>query len=191
MISSETFHVVTTELVVGAYSVSGFCFTLCFLIHFGLLKRTEWMSMFDNVAHFTLVFGLAATPFAILSGVSSSPGEGLSSPLLVNKMFLSMAGAGFAIGTALSRWRLGKGLWDSVTATRIHCATGLAACGSMLLTASVGGTFTRGESLLDVFQLPYEQVLLFPFALSIIALILGIAMVAIGMKRLNTPSSIH
>ena len=111
MISSETFHVVTTELVVGAYSVSGLCFALCFLIHFGLLKRTEWMSMFDNVAHFTLVFGLAATPFAILSGVSSSPGEGLSSPLLVNKMFLSMAGAGFAIGTALSRWRLGKGLW--------------------------------------------------------------------------------
>jgi len=191
MISSATFHVISTELVVGAFSVSGLCFTLCLLVHFGLLKRTEWMDLFDNVAHFALVFGLAATPFAVLSGVSSSPGDGLSSPLLVNKMFLSMSGAGFAIGASLSRWRLGRRLWNSATATRIHCATGLAACGSMLLTASAGGTFARGESLLDVFRLPYEQVLLFPFAISVIGLILGITMVAMGLKRLNRTSSIH
>ena len=82
MISSETFHVVTTELVVGAFSVSGLCFTLYLLVYFGILKRPSWKSMFDNVAHFTLAFGLAATPFAILSGLSSSPGEGLNLSLI-------------------------------------------------------------------------------------------------------------
>ena len=96
MISSETFHVVTTELVVGAFSVSGLSFTLFLLVHFGVLKQLSLKTMFDNVAHFTLAFGLVATPFAILSGLSSSPGEGLSSPILVNKMFLSMTGFGFA-----------------------------------------------------------------------------------------------
>ena len=36
----------------------------------------------------------------------------------------------------------------------------------MLLTASLGGTFSRGESLLDIFHLPYDQVPLMPMWLS-------------------------
>ena len=191
MISSETFHVVTTELVVGAFSVSGLSFTLFLLVHFGVLKQPSWKTMFDNVAHFTLAFGLAATPFAILSGLSSSPGEELSSPILVNKMFLSMTGFGFALGCLITRWRLGNAVWSTTKSAALHGASGLAACGSMLLTASAGGTFTRGESLLDIFHLPYEHVLLFPFFLSAAALLLGAVMLAIGWRRMKTISSIH
>jgi len=191
MISSETFHVVTTELVVGSFSVAGLSFTFCTLIYLGLLKRPSWSPIFDHVAHFTLAFGLAATPFAILSGLSSAPGEGLNSPILVNKMFLSMTGFGFALGCLLARWRLGGKVWSTTKSTALHGASGLAACGAMLLTASAGGTFARGESLLDLFHLPYEHVLLFPVMVSAIALLLGITMLVISWKRMNASSTVH
>ncbi len=191
MNSSETFHVVATELVVGAFSVAGLSFTLLLLVHFGILKQPSWISMFDHVAHFTLTFGLVATPFAILSGLSSAPGEGLNSPILVNKIFLSMTGFGFAVGCLIVRWRLGNNVWDSKNSTSFHVASGLAACGLMLLTASAGGTFSRGESLLDMFHLPYEHVLLFPILVSLISLFLGLAILVLSWKRMNAISSIH
>jgi len=191
MSSPETFHVVATELVVGAFSVAGLSFTLLLLVHFGILKQPSWISMFDHVAHFTLMFGLAATPFAILSGLSSAPGEGLNSPILVNKIFLSMTGFGFAFGCLIVRWRLGNNVWDSKKSTSFHVASGLAACGLMLLTASAGGTFSRGESLLDMFHLPYEHVLLFPILVSLISLFLGVAILVLSWKRMNAISSIH
>ena len=191
MISSETFHVVTTELVVGAFSVAGLSFTLCLLLHLGVLKQPSWSPVVDHVAHFTLAFGLAATPFAILSGLSSAPGEGLNSPILVNKMFLSMTGFGFALGCLLARWRLGDKVWSTTKSVVLHSASGLAAVGSMLLTASAGGTFARGESLLDMFHLPYEHVLLFPVMVSTIALLLGLTMLVLSWKRMNASSTVH
>jgi len=191
MISSGTFHVVTTELVVGAFSVAGLSFTLCLLIHLDILKQPSWSTMLDHVAHFTLAFGLVATPFAILSGLSSAPGEGLNSPILVNKMFLSMTGFGFALGCLLARWRLGNKVWSTTKSIVLHGASGLAASGSMLLTASAGGTFARGESLLDMFHLPYEHVLLFPVMVSTIALLLGLTMLVLSWKRMNASSTVH
>ena len=191
MISSETFHVVTTELVVGAFSVAGLSFTLCLLLHLGVLKQPSWSPVFDHVAHFTLAFGLAATPFAILSGLSSAPGEGLNSPILVNKMLLSMTGFGFALGCLVTRWRLGNKVWSSKKSVVLHSLSGLAAVGSMLLTASAGGTFTRGESLLDIFHLPYEEVLLFPVQVSVTGLLLGVSMLVLSWKRMNASSSVH
>ena len=191
MISSGTFHVVTTELVVGAFSVAGLSFMFCTLIYLGLLKQPSWSPVVDHVAHFTLAFGLAATPFAILSGLSSAPGEGLNSPILVNKMFLSMTGFGFALGCLLARWRLGNKVWSTTKSVVLHSASGLAAVGSMLLTASAGGTFARGESLLDMFHLPYEHVLLFPVMVSTIALLLGLTMLVLSWKRMNASSTVH
>ena len=191
MISPETFHVVSTELVVGAFSVSGLSFLFCLLLHLDVLKKEDWKPLFDNVAHFTLAFGLAATPFAVLSGLSSAPGDGLNSPILVNKMFLSMTGMGFAIGVFISRWRLSQRVWATSKTATVQCITGLAACGSMLLTASAGGTFLRGESLIDVLSLPYETVLLFPTAISGIGLAIGIGLLVLGWLRMNTASSVH
>ena len=191
MISPQTFHVVSTELVVGAFSVSGLSFLFCLLLHLDVLKKTDWKPMFDNVAHFTLAFGLAATPFAVLSGLSSAPGEGLNSPILVNKMFLSMAGMGFAIGVFISRWRLSQSIWATGKTATVHCMAGLAACVSMLLTASAGGTFFRGESLVDVLNLPYDAVLLFPTVISGIGLAIGIGLLVLGWLRMNAVSSVH
>ena len=52
----------------------------------------------------------------------------------------------------------------------------------MLLTASIGGTFTRGESLLDLFKLPYDTVPLMPVWLSGIVLLVAIGNL-LAMRR--------
>ena len=48
----------------------------------------------------------------------------------------------------------------------------------MLLTASLGGTFSRGESLLDGLNLPYDNVPLFPLWLSAIIGLMALANLA-------------
>ena len=103
MISSATFHVITTELVVGSFAMAGLCFLLHALCRYELIKSKNMVSITDNVAHFALLFGIIATPFAIFSGISSSPGSGFSTPILVNKMFLSMTGFGLAAAALISR----------------------------------------------------------------------------------------
>ena len=54
--------------------------------------------------------------------------------------------------------------------------------GLVLLTASIGGTFTRGESLLDVFSLPYDTVPLMPVWLSGVVLLVAVGNL-LAMRR--------
>lgn len=189
MISAGTFHVITTELVVGSYALAGLGFLFCLLVNLDILKKKSLRSQADTIAHAALLFGIIATPFAILSGISSSPGSGLASPILVNKMFLSMTGFGFALSSLLCRWRLGDAVWQNRSSVWIQSVSGGAASTCMLLTASAGGTFTRGESLLDVLHLPYEHILLFPVSLSALYLLAGIVLFVFGWKK--TSSSIQ
>jgi hypothetical protein len=113
------------------------------------------------------------------AGVDES---GFVSALLVNKLWLSMAGLGLAIGVLISRWKVGIEIWNESKSSIIQSSFGMAACGAILLTASVGGKFTRGESLLDILHLPYDLVLLMPIWLSIILLISGLANFAIAIR---------
>ena len=129
-----------------------------------------------------MMFGLIATPFAIWTGLSSAPGGEMSSPILANKMLFSMSGLGLASGVLLARWRLGISLWDEARSRVTQGASGLGAVGFMLVTASAGGTFSRGESLLDWLHLPYGEILLMPTALSAILLLVGIACTTIGLR---------
>ena len=57
--------------------------------------------------------------------------------------------------------------------------------GLVLLTASLGGTFSRGESLLDVFSLPYDTVPLMPIWLSGALLVVAITNLVL-MRRQPT-----
>ena len=111
MISSATFHVITTELVVGSFAMAGVCFLLKALQSFSVLTSEKISQISDIVGHFALGFGLLATPFAILSGISSSPGSDVSSPLLVNKILLSMTAAGLAIAAIYARYSIGEQIW--------------------------------------------------------------------------------
>jgi uncharacterized membrane protein len=157
MISSGTIHVISTELTIGMFALSGVAFLLC-LIQKGPESR-------EAVAHWALLGGLIATPLAILSGINASPGDGIDNPLLANKMLLSMTSAGLAVGVLVRR-KLG-----SSVDTR-HAGIGMAAVGLMLTTAGMGGEFSRGETLL--FFVPKETVMLFPLWASVVLILLGI-----------------
>ena len=150
MISSATFHVITTELVVGSFAMAGVCFLLKAIQSFNFLTSEKISQVSDIVGHFALGFGLIATPFAIFSGISSSPGSDVSSPLLVNKIFLSMIATGLAVAAIYARYSIGEQIWASKSSSITQSSTGLAASGFMLLTASAGGKFTRNESLFDL-----------------------------------------
>lgn len=166
MISPATLHVISTELVVGMFALSGVCFLMC-MLEIGPQVRV-------NVAHWALLGGLLATPVAIMTGLAASPGEGLDSPLLANKLLLSMSSIGIATGV-LIRKKLGAEV------DRLHSGLGMIAVGMVLLTAGIGGEFSRGETL--IFFVPKDIVILFPMWASAIILILG--MVLIGKSTIQ------
>ena len=190
MISSSTFHVISTELVVGSFAMSGLCFLLYALCRYELIKIKNLSSITDNVAHFALMFGIIATPFAIFSGISASPGSGFSTPILVNKMFLSMTGLGLGLAALISRWKMCDSILTERKPMLIQTFSGRGASGLMLLTASAGGSFARGESLLDIFSLPYDMVILMPIAISAILLMLGLATTASALWKLLGRSTV-
>ncbi|MDC3297772.1 hypothetical protein OAU99_00145 [Candidatus Poseidoniaceae archaeon] len=161
MISAGTIHVISTELTIGMFALSGVAFLLC-MIQKGPESR-------EAVAHWALLGGLIATPLAIISGINASPGDGIDNPLLANKMLLSMTSAGLAIGVLVRR-KIG-----AAVDTR-HAGIGMASVGLMLTTAGMGGEFSRGETLL--LFVPKETVMIFPLWASIVLIILGIAILS-------------
>ena len=170
MIESATFHVMTTELVVGSFALAGLCFFLHSVFLF-LNKESTFMPMMDTTAHVALLFGLLALPFAILSGIESSPSGAHTSPLLANKMLLSTAGGGLALGVLYTRWRMhGDG-----TSQHLHNAFGSISTACMLLTASLGGTYTRADSLTEFLPFVKENTLLLPAWMSIFVILLILA----------------
>ena len=93
MIESATFHVIPTELVAGSFDCrSVFCPSFLSSIQ---NKESQFVTMM--IQQHTLPCCLApCPPFAIASG-STSPSGAHTSPL-ANKMLLSTAGGGLALG---------------------------------------------------------------------------------------------
>ena len=191
MISSATFHVITTELVVGSFAMAGVCFFVKALQSFNVLNSEKSSQVCDIVGHFALGFGLIATPFAIASGISSSPGSDVSSPLLVNKIFLSMIATGLTIAAIYARYSIGEQIWASKLSSVTQSSTGIAASGFMLLTASAGGKFTRNESLVDILNLPYDTILLMPSWASGVILVIGLATTVLAVLGLRGRSAVQ
>ena len=96
-------------------------------------------------------------------------------------MLLGSGAIGLAMGVLLTRRRLGAGVWEDRGGRRWQSLGGLGAVGLVLITASMGGTYTRGESLLDVLSLPYDVVPLMPMWLSLA--VLGLAVVNLVLMR--------
>ena len=160
MISAGTFHVIATELTIGMFALAGVAFLLC-AIQKGPMSR-------ESVAHWALLGGLIATPFAIVSGVNAIPSEGIENPILANKLLLSMASAGLAVGILLRR------MWGGDVDIR-HSSIGMISVALMLATAGMGGEYSRGETLL--LFIPKETVMLFPIWASTVLLVIGMAIV--------------
>ena len=160
MISAGTFHVISTELTIGMFALAGVAFLLC------AIKKGP--SSRESVAHWALLGGLIATPFAIVSGVNAIPSEGIENPILANKLLLSMASAGLAVGILLRR------KWGREVDIR-HSSIGMISVAMRLATAGMGGEYSRGETLL--LFIPKETVMLFPTWASIVLLVIGMAIV--------------
>ena len=160
MISAGTFHVISTELTIGMFALAGVAFLLC------AIKKGP--SSRESVAHWALLGGLIATPFAIVSGVNAIPSEGIENPILANKLLLSIASAGLAVGILLRR------KWGGEVDVR-HSSIGMISVALMLATAGMGGEYSRGETLL--LFIPKETVMLFPIWSSIVLLVIGTAIV--------------
>ena len=60
-------------------------------------------------------------------------------------MLLSTAGGGLALGVLFTRWKME----GDINSHHIHNAFGSISTGCMLLTASLGGTYTRADSLTE------------------------------------------
>ena len=163
MISAGTLHVITTELVVGMFALAGIGYLLLFLD-----KKRE---IADTVAHCAMLGGLTFLPLAILFGIYANPAEQISNQLLANKVLLSYSALGISVGVLINRWR-NKGPMSG----RLHPSIGMVACGMILLVASLGGMYARGESLL--FFLPKDIVLIFPVWASAILLAMGLTMIS-------------
>lgn len=181
--SAPTLHVVGTEMVVGAFALSGLCFLFCFLSTFEFMKFAQMWKQWDTLAHGSLMFGLLATPLAIISGIASSPGEDIQSALLANKLSLSMSGIGFALAVLVVRFRGGFEVWNQRKSALLHSMVGMTAVGLMLLTASLGGRFSRGESLLDFAHLPYDTVFIAPVWFSLFLMVLGLSNIVVYLKK--------
>ena len=181
MVSAPTLHVVTTELAVGSFAMAGIAFLLAGLGSHGWLGMKRHLQLADHVAHFALAFGLLALPFAIMTGIQSSPGEGLDHPLLINKMLLGSSAFGLAIGVLLARRAHGPEIWTRHHGRLWQALGGMAAVGMVLLTASLGGTYARGESLLSWLPFSFDTVPLMPLWFSTALLI--VALVNIGLVR--------
>lgn len=170
MIESATFHVITTELVVGSFALAGLCFVLHSILSIQN-KNSQFLAMMDSTAHMALLFGLLALPFAISSGLGSSPSGAHTSPLLANKMLLSTAGGGLALGVLFTRWKME----GDINSHHIHNAFGSISTGCMLLTASLGGTYTRADSLTEFLPFVKETTLLLPAWMSILVILVILA----------------
>jgi len=174
MVSASTLHVISTEVAVGSFALAGVAFLLAGVSSHGWFGTGRHVGVADVTAHFALAFGLFAMPFAMATGLQSSPGEGVNHPLLINKMLLGSAAIGLALGVLLTRRRLGAQVWDDRLGRRWQSLGGLLAVGMVLMTSSMGGTYTRGESLLDGLSLPYDHVPLMPLWLSVVVMVLAV-----------------
>ena len=102
-----------------------------------------------------------------------------------------MIATGLATAALYARYSIGMKIWSSKPSSIIQSSTGLAASGFMLLTASVGGKFTRNESLFDVLNLPFDTIFLMPVWIIAIILVIGLATTALAILNLRNKSAVQ
>ena len=176
MVSASTLHVVSTEVAVGSLARAGVAFIMAGGGAWGGEARRKMLLIGDHVAHFALLFGLLAMPLAIVTGIQSSSGDGLNHPLLANKLSLAMTGVGLGIGLLWTRWKRGRAVWNERSSVLMQSIAGALASACVLLTASLGGTYTRGESLLSWLPVSFETVPLMPSWSSLLVVTLAVLM---------------
>ena len=156
MISAGTLHVVATELAIGNIALAGATIMLRLFLALKEENPSRLAIILDNASMVAAIAGLAALPLAIFTGVAAAPGDGLDDPLLFNKMILSCIAIGLWGAWLHGRLTMGPKLWQTRPMAWTQGLIGMAACGCVLTVATLGGKFSRGESLMGPFSKPLE-----------------------------------
>ena len=121
-------------------------------------------------------FGLIFIPIAMVSGIIASEGEATTDPILLNKIILSSISIGAWLAFVVARFRHGDSVWATKGMAIAHTANGLFAYFITTLVATLGGKYTRGESLYDLlpFSLGIEEAIIAPSWLNIILILVGV-----------------
>jgi len=187
-ISAGTFHVVHTELVVGILSLAAMSLVLLCILRLSpkvpflnLDQKERLAKAFDNTQMISAVFGLFFIPFAMISGILAAEGEATTNPILLNKIILSSICIGAWLAFVIARFRHGDQVWETKGMAIAHTANGLFAYFITTLVATLGGKYSRGESLYDMlpFSIVMEDAMVAPGWLNIVLVIIGIISIAI------------
>ncbi len=182
MVSSGTLHNISTELTIGILSLAG----LCMAIRTAVIGREfQFSDHLDKTILVAVLAGLASLPVTIFTGYSAMPGDDIDQAILANKLTLSMFAMGLYGAFIYNRIQQGSEIWEDRRSGMIHGGSGMLATGLILMTASLGGTYNRGESLIDFLPLMKDEATLIPIWASAIVMLLAIA--AMVVPRFSRP----
>ena len=182
-VSAGTFHVIHTELVVGILSLAAISLVLLCVLRLSPKipfinqdQQERLVKAFDNTQMVSSAFGLIFIPIAMISGIIASEGEATTDPILLNKIILSSISIGAWLAFVVARFRHGDSVWETKGMAIAHTANGLFAYFITTLVATLGGKYTRGESLYDLlpFSLGIEEAIIAPSWLNIILILVGV-----------------
>ena len=182
-VSAGTFHVIHTELVVGILSLAAISLVLLCVLRLSPKipfinqdQQERLVKAFDNTQMVSSAFGLIFIPIAMVSGIIASEGEATTDPILLNKIILSSISIGAWLAFVVARFRHGDSVWATKGMAIAHTANGLFAYFITTLVATLGGKYTRGESLYDLlpFSLGIEEAIIAPSWLNIILILVGV-----------------
>ena len=182
-VSAGTFHVIHTELVVGILSLAAISLVLLCVLRLSPKipfinqdQQERLVKAFDNTQMVSSAFGLIFIPIAMVSGIIASEGEATTDPILLNKIILSSISIGAWLAFVVARFRHGDSVWETKGMAIAHTANGLFAYFITTLVATLGGKYTRGESLYDLlpFSLGIEEAIIAPSWLNIILILVGV-----------------
>ena len=182
-VSAGTFHVIHTELVVGILSLAAISLVLLCVLRLSPKipfinqdQKERLVKAFDNTQMVSSAFGLIFIPIAMVSGIIASEGEATTDPILLNKIILSSISIGAWLAFVVARFRHGDSVWETKGMAIAHTANGLFAYFITTLVATLGGKYTRGESLYDLlpFSLGIEEAIIAPSWLNIILILVGV-----------------
>jgi len=182
-VSAGTFHVVHTELVVGILSLAAMSLVLlCVLrlspkVPFLNLEQKERLAKaFDNTQMVSSAFGLIFIPIAMVSGIIAAEGEATTDPILLNKIILSSISIGAWLAFVVARFRHGDSVWETKGMAIAHTVNGLFAYFITTIVATLGGKYSRGESLYDMlpFSMGIEEAIIAPSWLNIVLILVGV-----------------
>tara|TARA_B100000131_G_scaffold84118_1_gene81111 strand:+ start:753 stop:1328 length:576 start_codon:yes stop_codon:yes gene_type:complete len=191
MISAGTLHVVATELAIGMISLAGISIALRLFLALKEDEPSRLAHTLDSASLVAAIGGLAAIPLAIFTGAAASPGEGMDDPLLFNKVLLSWMAIGLWGVWIHGRVSMGPMLWNNRNIALFQGLLGMAACGCVLTIASLGGKYTRGESLLGPLSKPLEYSIAIGNGGAILALLASAAALASVIWMMPKPKKVE